>query len=163
MESFRERFLRNFAQYRAPHSNLPRRVFCPVWVFGDVSLRFLSKSSKSCYFLNNFRLATYFFASPVFFGSLYCFMVFFCLRRDLHVFVFASVLLFASVFVFLFYGCFCLRLFLFSVLISFFSVFRFRAISTFFSGIRGPLERGARMAGTGGLVKRPNFDNASFA
>ena len=100
---------------------------------------------------------------PFFFGSLYCFMVFFCLRRDLHVFVFASVLLFASVFVFLFYGCFCLRLFLFSVLISFFSVFRFRAISTFFSGIRGPLERGARMAGTGGLVKRPNFDNASFA
>ena len=51
----------------------------------------------------------------------------------------------------------------FFVLISFFSVFGFRGISIFSSGIRGPLERGRGMAGTGGPVKRPNFDNASFA
>ena len=44
-----------------------------------------------------------------------------------------------------------------------FSVFGFRGISIFSSGIRGPLERGRGMAGTGGPVKRPNFDSASFA
>ena len=88
-----------------------------------------------------------FFVSPVFWLSL-LFFVFFFLRHDLR----RLVLLRFSLF----------RLFFFSVLISFLSVFRFRAISTFSSGVRGPLERGTGMAGTGGLVKRPNLDNASF-
>ena len=76
------------------------------------------------------------------------FSVFFFLRHDLG----RLVLLFFSLF----------RLLFFSVSISFLSVFCFQAISTFSSGVRGPLERGTGVAGTGGLVKRPNLDNASF-
>ena len=125
---------------------LAGEVFRPVWLSGDATLRFLP---KSCFFLAYFCFATSFFFSLVFFfGFLPCFIVFVCLRRDLRRLVALSCFLF------------CLFFFRFNFV---FSVSRFRAISTFFSGIRGPLEHGARMAGTGGLVKRPNFDNASFA
>ena len=82
---------------------------------------------------------------PVFFG----FIVFVCLPRDLPRLVVLS--------------CFLFGLFFFFRFNFVFSVFGSRAISPFFSGIRGPLGRGTGTAGAGGPVKRPNFDNASLA
>ena len=86
--------MRNFAQLRAPHLNLPRRVFCPVWFPGDVALRCLSKSSKSRFFLNYFCFVMSFCAPHFFFRFPLLFYRFFCLRRDLR----CLVLFFCSLF-----------------------------------------------------------------
>ena len=146
--SFRERRFRNFSQLRAPRWNLPRRrSFLPGLVIRRCYLVFLA---EILFFLGVLLFRDVVFRFPRFFFRFSPLFYRFCL--------FASrfapsccVVLFSLLPVFFF------------VLISFFSVFGFRGISIFSSGIRGPLERGRGMAGTGGPVKRPNFDNASFA
>ena len=145
--SFRERRLRNFSQLRAPRWNLPRRRrFLPGFVLRRWYIAFLGEIS---FFLGVLLFRDVVFRSPRFF------LVFSLVLSFLYVcVVICTVLLCCLV---LSSVCFFFR---FNFV---FSVFGFRAISTFSLGIRGPLERGTGMAGTGGPVKRPNFDNASFA
>ena len=121
-------------------------VFCPVGFSGDVTLRFLAKSRFA---LAPFCFSMSFFVSPDFFlaFSLVLSFLYVCVVN-------CAVLLCCLV---LSPVCFFFR---FNLV---FSVFGSRAISTFSSGIRRPLERGTGMAGAGGQVKRPNFENASSA